>query len=1052
MFIRNIDSAIDGLSTTKEIVARCQELGIEACGLSDHGGVTGHLDFASACDKGGVKPVFAAELYHGVKPPDYKFAKGSVRDQAHFLAGAISDEGLKNLWRLVDMSASYFRHVPRVSWEMLEANAEGMFATSACISGLVCQEIQEGVYDSLNRYLQIYRDNFFIELHTYPGERQEAVNQALVNIALERGVPTLIASDSHFAFPDQYEYHDAYIAMQTKGCIYDDPNDRRMWHPKSLYIQSPEEIKQNLAYLPPGIIDESFQNSFDLNERITATLPEVRRHLPVFIPKECPWLDTEKTAGEVFIDLVEEGLYRRYGDNPSEEVWNRAEQEMEIFLQAGLEHYFLQTWDFCRFCDENDIKRGPGRGSSAGAIVAYALGITDIDPLYYGLIFERFYNPGREKGFPDIDNDFPKGERKRVREYLIERWGEKRVKVIGNISRMKPKAACDASYIACGVTWKECQELKDLVDEVPDIDILGPDSVGWSEATDPDKTVYVLSNIGNKIAEWLEGKSSDRQDVLLKWLDVLEHICSRVSHYGVHASGIVVSDVDLDTELPGRWSVDQKVPVTCFAMTDVDARQFVKQDILGLRNLDTLAAWEKLAAKNIEWSGLEFQDHPDEMWEMLDRGLTQGIFQIEEGYARQLCKQLKPRSVMDLATIVALNRPGPIRAKTPDAFIRRHQGKEAEGYDHPILEDVLDTTYGLFLTQEQVIRFFSKLGYSLGEADAVRKILGKKKPEEMQNLLYGRGEWKGKGYLEIAEKELADEPAALEIWNKIEGFAAYSFNLSHAVAYATLAFRTLYAKYTDPASFLVACIQTNPDAEKKAAYINEGRRLGIDVFPPDIEYSDVGIQVVDGVIYFGFADIKGVGLKRGKELISLRDKHGFRNPEQMFEAIAAEQKIWEEADKEKRTKTSPRQRLPQSIIPLLTDAGVWDRFESRKLSLAAKQQFEKDLFSVILTDNTQEIFEKNQSELANCDKWEAVEGAECKLPGVISNIKERRSRKSGQSMGIITIEYEGDEVEFVVFPQHWTSYKFMWKENTPGIFDLKRNDRGIHMVSAKKLF
>jgi DNA polymerase-3 subunit alpha len=1042
-------SQLDGLSTTREIAERCQEIGCDAVGLSDHGTVAGHLDFGKTMLDHDIKPIFACELYHGVKTQ----YKRNERDQAHFLAGALTSEGLRNLWRLVDASADYFRWVGRVNWDTLEKYSEGLFATSACIQGLVSRELSEGRYDALNRYLDIFGDNFYIELHAYPSEAQEQMNLALVQVATERGIPVVCACDAHYARPDQYEYHDSYVALSTGDSIYTDPSERKMWHPLALYLQDENEVRVNLDYLPYETVNEAIDNSVRIGEMANARLPEVKRHLPMFVPADCPWLDSDEDPKLIFIDLVEAGLRERYGEDASDEVWERAERELKVFLDAGLEHYFLQTWDFCRFCDEEGIQRGPGRGSAGGAIVSYALRITDIDPLYYGLVFERFYNPGREKGFPDVDNDFPRKARPKVREYLENRWGKQRVRPIGTINRMKPKAACDRMWKACDITWNEKEELKDILDKVPDIDILGPDSIGWNKNLDPGKTVYVNDHVYNEIEHWITKQPSKRQELIHNWIALLEYLCSRVENYGIHPSGIVISEVDLDGELPSRRAVDtqtdEEMKVTVFPMKDVDARQFVKQDVLGLRNLDTLEEWERQIGSTVPWSGLEREKHPEEMWEMLHQGLTLGIFQIEDGYGRHLCKELKPQSVEDLGVIVALNRPGPIRSGVPENYIRRHKGEIPDERDLPILRDLLKPTHGLFVYQEQVIDFFAAIGYDLSEADDVRKILGKKKPEQMKALLQGTGEWTGRAYEDMARSAGLNRDEAEWVWKRVEDFALYSFNKSHAIEYGTLAFRTLYAKYTAPPEYLISCIRTNP--KRAGEYVAEGRRLGISVLPPDIARSKADITVVDGDILFGFANVKHIGLPTAEYLCELRDRHDITGVEKLYEAIEAEWKIWDEADKETRGR-SPRQKFRQSNITHLFNAGAFDDYEERSLTLVQQQQLEKELLQVILTDTSQEILDRHADLVQECDGYGTLSnGSQMKVPGIVSHIKRVNTKKGKRPMGIVTIEHGDSEAEFVVFPDQWKGYSFLWKERTPGIFTLKQTDRGLHLREAIRL-
>lgn len=1056
-------SALDGLASCREIAQRCVEIGCSCCGISDHGTVSGHLEFAKVMKEYDIKPVFACELYHGTKT---QFARNE-RDQAHLVAGAINDKGLRNLWRLVDASATNFRFVSRVNWDLLSEHSEGLFATSACIQGLVQQGIlKDDPYEPLNRYLDIFGDNFYIEIHTYPTDDQKQLNLELIRMAEERGIPLVYATDAHFAFPGQYEQHDAYVAMQTGQTLLTPAEERKMWHPKSLYIQSEEEIRESLSYLPDSAVDEALKNSAELAESCNAEPPEIRRHLPTFIPSESPWLDTDKNASQTFLDLIAEGIADRYGKDAGDDIWGRALQEAEVFIEAGLEHYFLQAWDFCQFCDKEGIKRGPGRGSAAGALVSYALRITDVDPIRYGLIFERFYNAGREKGFPDIDNDFPVKDRKRVRDYLAERWGEQAVRPIGTVTRMKPKGACDRTYKVFGVEFKEKEELKKIVDEVPDINILDHRSVGWSEDVDPGKEIYVMQHVGAKIADWIESQPINRQPTLIKWVEALETFTNRVEKYGVHASGVVVADCDLSEELPCRLSEDaitrQKVKVTMFPMTDVDARMFVKQDLLGLANLDILDIWEKQSGHSPEWSGLETKETDEEMWQFLDNGLTLGVFQIEDGYGRQLCKEFKPRSIEDLGAIVAINRPGPIRAGVPDAYKKRREGLEEIEVDHPILEPILEPTYGLFIYQEQVMAFFNALGYSLGETDAVRKILGKKRPQDLHALKSGSGEWDGKGYYQMAENANVGKDAADAIWAKIEGFAKYSFNKSHAISYAVLAFRTLYAKYTSPAEFIIAGIRVNEKKpDRVAKFVSEARRMGIDVLPPDILESGTDISTINDNVTFGLVNVKGVGAGTADYIVSLRDGYDISSPDLLRSALAKEKAIWEaerdeaKANGEAFNKMSPNMRLKAHVIEAMENAGVWDNYIERSLALPAKQALEKEYLNIILSDECDEVFERHAHVLSECDSYsdlnDALEGDNVTVPGVITSVTPKKTKRDGKAMGIVTIEMDSDEIEFVVFPRQWGAYKFLWKERTPAIFTVRNGDRGYVFEEALKL-
>ena len=1060
-------SALDGLSTCREIAERAVELGCPCCGITDHGTVAGHLEFAKELAKVGVKPIFGTELYHAIKPKGFTGWTRNERDQAHFVVGAMTNEGLRNLWRLNDVASKNFRYVPRVIWDDLEGFGEGLFATSACIAGLLPQAILNGdQLTALDKYLEIFGDNFYIELHTYPGFEHEALNKQLVQVGQERGIPFVYANDAHFAYPKQYPIHDAFVAMQTGESVDTPLMDRKMWHPMALYMMDELEIRDALSYLPESVVDEALTNTVELAEKCDAQIPEVRRHLPMFVPNHSPFVDEEDkqdSAAKLFIDLVERGLHMRYAD-VTDALYERAEKEMTVFLEGGLEHYFLQAWDFCTFCDTEGIIRGPGRGSAAGSLVAYSLGITDVDPIRYKLSFERFYNPGRAKGFPDIDTDFPKGDRKAIKAYLARRWGAENVRSIGNVIRMKPKAALDKTYNAMSIIWSEKEAIKKIVDTVPDLEILGSDSIGWKD-DGSDKTIYVWDHVDREITQYIERQTKDRQTLLWRWMGFLEVVCSRVSGYGVHASGVVVSDVPLDAELPSMWSATQEEQVTMFPMSDVEARMFVKQDILGLRTLDTLQDWHAQMVKtqgvNVKWSGLEATPQPLEMWEMLDKGLATGVFQIEDKpYVRQLAMDFKPRSVEDLSIIVALNRPGPIRSGAPDSFVARRRGDEPIMYDHPFLESLLNETYGWFLYQEQVIAFFSKLGLNESDADAVRKILGKKKPEEMRKLRDGTGEWEGKGYIDLYPKYM-DEHAANVIWAKLEDFAKYSFNKSHSIAYATIAFRTLYAKYYAPAEFLMACIRTN--ADDTPLYVAEARRLAIKISPPDVVKSEAEVGVKDGDIYFGLSNVKGVGKATAQYIVDVVDRYGVQTQADLQQALNDETDLWQDR-KAKHKKDnpmpfkeqSPRQQCKSNVIEALANTGAFDNYEERIVTMNQMQQFEKELLGIVLTDTTEQAFANNQDLTDACDTYDwfnETHSADVrgKLPGTIVAIRPTKTKAAQKDMGIVKIEWGQDTIEFAVFPQQWASYKFMWRERTPGVFTLKKSEKGINFEHGIKL-
>lgn len=1095
-------SALDGFSTVDEMGDRMLEIDSPFCAITDHGVVSGHIEFDKAMRSRGINPVFGIESYHGVRFDGS--IKKNERDQAHLIALAMTDEGLRNLWRLTNATSdeAHFHHVGRVTCEDIVKYKEGIIFTSACPLGLVPRGLLKGDTTWLNWYLDNLGDNFRIELTTYPGDAEwrdkdseegevytpQMVNELLVEAAQERGVPLTYGDDSHYSREDMYEAHDMYIAAQTRQSIYTPIEERTMWHPKgALCTKDEATVRKALSYLPDNVVDEAILNSWEIGCSANATLPAVERpHMPIFIPSECPWAqDLDEDPTDMFKRLVREGITSIYGGTDREkEAWAKAMHEIEVLTEEKLEHYFLLAWDVIQFCKVEGINVGPGRGSSAGSIVAYALGITDVDPLHYDLYFERFWNKGRTDGFPDIDTDFAKSRRGEILNYLIARIGYERVCSIGTVMHMKPLAVIEKLAAACDISNHgpncEADQLKEIVRKTPDLEIHGHKQIGWNRELEPGKIIYVEESVGDEINEWV-GDDKKRR----KFVTMCEHTCSRASNYGIHASGIVISDIDLEDYAPAyrRGGKVDGVPATMFPMKTIDDLRLLKLDVLGLKTLDTLAEWDKLMSEKgitTKWSGLDLKDHPDELWDQMSEGFVSGIFQCETPAGKDLAVRLKPRSIEDLGVLVALNRPGPQRDGVPNRYIARMEGRTEVTYPHPMLEELLKPTYGVLIFQEQVIRFMGKLGYSLGEADTIRKILGKKEPEKMAGVRDGEGEWKGKGYLQVAVEQGFDLKIAEEVWEGIEGFASYSFNKPHAIAYGIIAFRCLYAKYYGPQEFYISCIRTvskDKRAELTPEYIKEARRSSINVLPPDIRYSKGRVDVHDGNIYFGFGDIKGVGIG-GDYLVRLRDEEKFdiSSPEALQEMIEAfndveleRKKLAQLEDKPFPARwKSPKMILNEAKLGLIESVGAWDELNGEGVDLRHKQKMELDLLSVVLTDDSEQILADHEDVIAQCDSWDIATmswndreeddllgnykwvyedtGEEIpdskryrdyRLPGIITGVKPTKVRSNGKPMGIITIEYGRNELSFACFSNKWPASKFMFKPHNVGIFTIR---------------
>ena len=1030
-------SALDGFSTVTEIANRVEQIGSPGAFITDHGVVAGWRSFHKEMSRRGLQAGFGIEAYqaavHRESRPE---SKKKSRDQHHLVLLAKNPQGIVNIMRINDeANRSGFYFVPRVDWEILEKYKEGVIATSACLSSLVCKGVVNDDNSDLYRYLDIFGDNFFVELHTYDDPYQREVNKELVSIATQHGIRTVYANDAHYSCASDYEHHEIMLCMQTGAKITD---EKRMSHPPCLYIMDEDQIRKSLSYLPNSAIDEALRNSNDVLDLCrNAVLPEPRTHLPVYIPREAT---KDKTNDHLLLRLVEEGLTERFAEI-TEEVEARASYELETIIDAGLADYFLITADFCKWADDSGIERGPGRGSVGGSLVAYALGITDVDPLKYNLYFERFYNAGRDEGLPDIDIDFEPERRTEIDDYLRSRYGSNQVLPIGNHIRMKPKMTIDRVSKALGIPFGDAEAIKKIIDTIPDINIISADQIGWEPS--PDVKIAVLEDA--EAAEKL-------QPYIDRYPELFDHakaIGGRLVTYGVHASAIIISDVDVRGVLPTmlRTSDDgskgKKILATQVEMREVEACGFPKFDRLGLRNLSTLRSVVQVTGADWSYKDIEWEQLPEDFWQLIESGLTLGLFQVEDGMAKKIGKDLKPRSIEDLAAIVALNRPGPLRSGVVDRFIARRRGEETVSYQHPILESILSETYGDFLYQEQVIAYFRAIGYDMKEADGIRKMLGKKLVVEMENE-YPR-------YLERA-LTIMPEQTAKYIWDLIVDFSKYSFNKSHAVAYAIILARTMYAKWKYPVEFIMSSIQTNPS--DVGLYIREANRMGIKINTPDINMSDVEISQKDGEIWFGLKNIKWIGEEAARWVV---DNRPFANCEQFRSRHAELQKEWEKNKKGK----SPRQLLRSSQIDTLVEAGAFDTTDPREYDLMEEAERQKELFGFAIIDPNSDIIERHierLESLTSYDELDSLTGVTTQIPGVIVEVKEIKT-KTGSTMGRVKVEWGGNETEFAVFgasqwnnDDKWAEYKsWLLKPMTLGVWNVKINERGLVLQNGEKL-
>lgn len=1052
------------------------------------------------------------------------FKKGE--DSFHLILLARTAEGYKNLLRISDAAhRTGFYYDPRVDLDLLQKYHEGLICTTACIGSLACQSLLdddenvlpngEGDTRPISDLHKIFGDDLFIELSTYDTDKQRDLNLELVRIAEQRHIRLLYANDAHYADPDLWDVHEALMCAQYNeylltpkkyGNVPEDPSRR---HPQCLYIMGEQEVRERLDHLPEWAVDEAIDHSDYLMEACSFELDKPGLYLPKFkVPKE--YVD----SADMLEALVVKGIEEKY--EVTDEVIERAEFELTAIIEAGLQDYFLIVWDFINYALKQGVLVGPGRGSVGGSILAHALGITTIDPIKYGLQFERFWNPGRADGLPDIDVDFEQSSRQFMIEFVKKKYGDDRVLPIGNHIYTRPKSAIDKAgpviYPRDKIPYGSMNVIKAIMETTTDAGQAKP----WDE-------------MWEQLGEWAakQGEEHPLEEFRMKYPDLFElaeALSGRISTYGVHASAVVISEVDLPEHLPARMASDdddRKVLVTQAEMKQVEKAGFPKFDFLGLRNLDTIMMTAIYSGeygdpvvlgpkllKHIEErrhgivtrfdddlreaciaiiahvrDDVNYNLMPDSYWEQIDHGYTLGFFQIEDSNSpRGIGKKLKPRHMEDLALIVALNRPGPLRDKdetgrsTVERFLARRTGEEEAVFLHPILEDLLEKTYGDFVYQEQVIAYFRAIGYSLSDADHIRKILGKKLVSEMEK--------EKPRYMERAGEFMPPQTAEL-IWHGIENFSKYSFNKAHAVGYGMILAWTMYAKWKWPTEFVMASITTNNKKEKVAAYVMEAQRMGVEVVPPDIMLSQGAVSKVDGKIMYGLTNIKGVKDAAANWIV---DNRPYESPEDFVVMMKSD---------DAKTIVNGRKAAPikSNHLDALMDAGAFDGFGYRltkcrrcegkgrvridptkrilddcpdcTLGYArtdvpdvwGKAALEEEFLGISLSDPHADLIRKFRTQLDALDPIYSADDRDAEntvtVPGLITQVDKKTAtwkQKPGAptDWAHVTIRWQGEEVRFAAFPNQFKTYGHMLRPDVLGKFTVKTGPKGPQLVRSKR--
>lgn len=849
-------SLLDGEASIKKLVARVKELGMDSCAITDHGSMYGVVDFYREAKSQGIHPVIGCEVYMA---PRSRFDKVHDIDNktSHLILLAENQRGYKNLIKLV--SAGYidgFYYKPRIDFEMLKEHSEGIIALSACIAGEVPKALLRGDYDEAKKIALKYaevlgKDNYFLEIQDHGLSEQKRIIPDMLRLSEETGIGLVATNDIHYLKKEDAKYQDVLMCIQMEKKV-DDP-DRMKFETEEFYIKSPEEMTSLFEYVPQAI-----ENTEKIAKRCNVDFDFGTRHLPAYAVPD------GKDAFEYLRELCQSGLEKRYSP-VSDELQKRLDYELGVIKSMGFVDYFLIVWDFIHFAKNNGVMVGPGRGSAAGSIVAYSLGITTVDPIKYGLIFERFLNPERVS-MPDIDIDFAPNGRQKIIDYVVEKYGEGQVAQIITFGTMKAKLAIRDVGRALDIPYAEVDKVAKLVP----FDL----KMTISKALDISTELHALYENDPQIKELLDTSMA---------LEGLPR------HASTHAAGVVITSEPIVNYVPLQLNSENFI-TTQFTKDTVENLGLLKMDFLGLRNLTVIENAVKIIkrTRGIDLNMDEIDYDCKEVYELISSGNTDGVFQLESAGMQSFMQELKPDTLEDVIAGIALYRPGPME-QIP-RYIKSKKNPQTIQYKHPLLKNILDVTYGCMVYQEQVLEIVRTLaGYSLGKADSMRRVISKKKADQMvierKNFIYGSDD----GDIPGCIKNGIDEQTAISIFDEINDFANYAFNKSHAAAYAFVTYQTAYLKTFYPVEYMASLISSIDDLDKINHYIANCKEMGIDRLPPDVNKSEDTFTVENNSIRFGLSAVKNVGRAMILNLVNERKNNGeFKNFSDFIDRMAGQ--------------------------------------------------------------------------------------------------------------------------------------------------------------------
>ncbi len=848
-------SLLDGACRIGLMMDRVKELGQSAIAITDHGVMYGCIDFYKAAKAAGIKPIIGCEVYVARRGMEDR-VHGIDNDPYHLVLLCKNRKGYENLCLMVSEAFNHgFYGKPRVDMELLAKYHEGLIATSACLAGAVAQQLLNEDYDAAKRHAlalgEVFGpEHFYLELQDHGIPEQNPVNQGIMRLARETGLPLIASNDAHYLRKSDAKMQDVLLCVQT-GKTVDDPN-RMKFQTEEFYLKSEDEMRQ----LFPGC-EEAIENTQRIADRCNLEFVFNEYHLPSFPVPE------GYTNEEYFWKLCINGFQERY-TNPPEEYMKRLQYEFDVISRMGYVNYYLIVWDFIRFAKESGIPVGPGRGSGAASIVAYCLHITEVDPMKYALIFERFLNPERVS-MPDFDTDFCQERRGEVIEYVMEKYGSDHVAQIATFGTMAARGAIRDVGRALNFSYAQTDVVAKLVPTTLHITL--------KEALEASPQLREMYDGDEKVKELIDTAMS------------LEGMPRNTS---THAAGVVITADPVCTYVP--LSKNDDTIVTQYTMTTIEELGLLKMDFLGLRNLTVIEDAQKQIQKiDPSFDISKIPDDDPETFQMLAEGKTQGVFQLESAGITGVCVNMRPTSIEDMTAIVALYRPGPM--DSIPKFIANKLDPRKITYKAPLLEPILRVTYGCIVYQEQVIEIFRSLGgYTMGQADNIRRAISKKKMKVIESerkvFVYGDEE---QGIPGCVHKGISEQ-IAQSIYDEIVDFANYAFNKAHAVCYALVSYQTAYLKCHYPHEYMAALMTSVLDnAMKISGYITECKELGIETLPPDINHSEDHFTVEDNAIRFGMGAVKNVGRGLIRSMSAKRDADGpFKSLEDFLQRMGDE--------------------------------------------------------------------------------------------------------------------------------------------------------------------